>query len=184
MSLAASRAVWQARRAGVLCGRERLLVALAIADQAQQPSGEVQTTSRALARLCGVSKDTVTAALHDLTLAGMVERKERGNGGKPSRFIFSASVPPDRTDAEISTHEDNPVFNGASVPLNGTVGRSRPSDASPRPSGVDPATVRHQGTESSDLRVSKQVYVKTNAPLVEFSAGMASLRAALREAEK
>jgi DNA-binding transcriptional MocR family regulator len=183
MSLAASRAVWHARRAGVLCGRERLLVALAIADQAQQPTGELRTTSRALARLCGVNTDTVTAALRELTAAGMVERVERGNGGKPSRFIFTAAVSPNGTDAELSTHEDNPVFNGEAVSPNGTAGTPRPSGAAPRPSGVDPASVPNAGTESSGLETSKQVYVKTNAPLPEFAANMAELRAALRGAE-
>ena len=86
MSFDATRAAWAARRAGGLDGGPALLVALAMADQTYQDTGEAVTGTRGLAALCGMSHTTVTAALRDLQSAGVIECAERGQGSRASRW--------------------------------------------------------------------------------------------------
>lgn len=93
MSFDATRAAWAARRAGALCGGSTLLVALTMADQTFNDSGEAVAGTRGLAALCGVGQSTVVAALRELQQAGVVERTERGIGSRPSRWRWTLEAP-------------------------------------------------------------------------------------------
>ena len=93
MSFDATRAAWSARRAGGLDGGPALLVALALADLTYQDTGEAVTGTRGLAAVCGIGKSTVTDALRELEGAGVIERAERGQGSRPSRWRWRLAAP-------------------------------------------------------------------------------------------
>lgn len=94
MSFDATRSAWAARDAGAIEGGPRLLVALALADMTYQATGEAVAGTRGLSARCGVGLSTTTAALRELEVGGVIERTERGQGSRPSRWRWVLAPPP------------------------------------------------------------------------------------------
>jgi hypothetical protein len=154
VSYQASNAVIAAREAGLIPGGPRLAVALVVANRANHGTGRLLASTRGLADVCAVSKDTVTAALSDLSSVLGLERLRRGNGSLPSVYRFP-TVPANGTDAEVTDTFSDSVDNLLTVPANGTA--DRPTSERDRPTyvpanrTVGPATVRPRGTEQGSL---------------------------------
>jgi hypothetical protein len=158
---------------------------MALAERANYRTQELQASTRNLASLCGVDAHTVTRAITDMTMAGLIERTKRGDGLRPSRYRFTVPTVGNGTTAYIGDElVDNTatVGNGATADR-GTVERDR-GTLEPRPWEMAAATVGNattkQGYISKSFREDRDgSEAERPADDPEWRSGLAAARAAM-----